>query len=333
MTGVRLALGGVLAGAVAVIVLSCGNNAPKPTQTTPPTYYFVTHGDPTNPFWATVRKGMSDAATKYGVKTVFTGSPSGETAAYEASLVAQAIDAGANGIAVTIADVDAERDAINQAVSDGIPVIAINIPEIPPDGGARTINYNFYIGQNDLVAGVGAAKHAMQLLSAQGKTITRALCIEADPAAWATFRCEGAHQGLPANVAYDEVTLSQYATGADPTPVLDAYFNDPTHADVGYVQMTAPPTVPYIVGKYNLNSNHALLSSFDLDATTMADINDGTLQFTVDQQPYLQGYLPVMSFVLQSSLLLAPNDILTGPFFVDSSNIQRIQTLVTEGYR
>jgi simple sugar transport system substrate-binding protein len=75
------------------------------------------------------------------------------------------------------------------------------------------------------------------------------------------------------------------------------------------------------------------VGSVDLSESTTAAIHAGTCDFTIDQQQYLQGYLPIVLFELEREFLLAPTSSQTGPFFVDSSNVDAIERLVNEGYR
>jgi len=76
-----------------------------------------------------------------------------------------------------------------------------------------------------------------------------------------------------------------------------------------------------------------MLGCFDLDEVTLAAIKDGIALFTVTQQQYLQGYLPIVWLYLYNRYGFLPaNDILTGPGFVDSSNIEKVEQLVKQGY-
>jgi simple sugar transport system substrate-binding protein len=314
---------GVLAG--------CGEEESTPTGSGR-TYYFVTHAVPDNPFWGPVRRGMSDAAKRYGVKAVFTGPTDVQDASRIPPLMDEAIAAKADGIAVTITDVDVVRDSVNKAAKAGIPVIAINLEENVEDGEPRTIDYGHYVGQLEIEAGFASAQRAMQIAAQSGKKLHRAVCLKADPALWADQRCDGVKAALPNDIVYTEL---QFELFSHPEKDADGPYKDflaeATNGDLDFVMSTATPTLSLALRH---PKEGAIIGSFDMDAETLDAVQSGTAHFTVDQQPYLQGYLPIVHFELFHDYLLAPyGSVATGPFLVDKSNVARIKSLVAEGIR
>lgn len=295
------------------------------------TFYIVSHGGPGDPFWGVVMKGMQDAAamlndgTDDTINATYLG-PAVYSVTELVNMLNSAIAARPDGIACTITDPAALDEPLRRAIDLGIPVIAINVPDPRPAG--ERIPYLFYVGGDEYLSGRKAAE---KMLAA--KTPTRAV----------VFIHEVGHHGLELRaqgfieVMTDAgVPAEKLAIGTDPTQavsIIQGYFSK--HPETDAVFTLGPvgtlPTVTFL--KEQGLAGKVMLGCFDLDEVTLNAIKEGIAMFTVTQQQYLQGYLPIQWFYLYNKYGFLPaNDILTGPGFVDASNIGLVEELITKGY-
>jgi simple sugar transport system substrate-binding protein len=132
------------------------------------------------------------------------------------------------------------------------------------------------------------------------------------------------------------VPAEKLAIGIDPTQAVDiirGYFAKYPDTDAIFTlgPLGTLPTVTFL--KEQGLAGKVMLGCFDLDEVTLKAIKDGVALFTVTQQQYLQGYLPIVWLYLYNKYGFLPaNDILTGPGFVDSSNVEKVEQLIKQGY-
>jgi simple sugar transport system substrate-binding protein len=334
----KSALAGAGLAAVSTLMEACAPTAPQAAATAPPAaaaqptsgstgeksllIYSVTHGFPGDVFWAEYRKGLNDAATRFGV-TVKDVAPNTNDLGQLPNLINSAIAAKPNGIIATLPDPKGEAAPLKQAISQGIPVIAINVGQ----GLQNDIPYLFYVGGDEELAG---RKQAEKVLGV--KTPKRAACAIHEPGhVGLELRCKGFSDVL----ATKNVPVDKLDVGTDPTKITEVmrgYFT--SHQDAEAVFTVGPiPTLPTLklLKEMNLTGKVSVVS-FDLTNEQMDAIKDGSLLSTAGQQQYLQGYLPVMWFYLNLNYLFKPaDDILTGPFIVDKSNVEQVVDLVKQG--
>jgi simple sugar transport system substrate-binding protein len=277
----------------------------------PITIAMVDHGPATDPFWVTLQRGALQAAKDFHVKLDYSssgnpGSPS------ESTLIEQAVAGHAQGIALTIPDVDAERSAIEDAVHQGTPVVAFN------DGidDWQSVGALDFIGQDPTTAGIEAG----QRLASYG--FRHVLCVihEQDNAALVA-RCQGISQALQAvggNVVSITVPGTNTALSAslidqalDQNPTIDSVMalGPPGYAAVqqALTGRTLPTKFPHPV------------ASFDATPDILSGVSTGAALFAINQQPYLQGYYAVQILAQQIRYGLHPyQEIITGPLFISS---------------
>jgi simple sugar transport system substrate-binding protein len=279
---------------------------------------FITHAAPGDTFWDLVRKGAEDAAKKSNVDLEYTSDPDGGN---QANLVKTALDKKVDGIAVTLAKPDAMKANVVAALEAGTPVVALN-------GGIEAfqeMGVLGYFGQDEAIAGEAAG----QRLKADGAT--KALCvIQEQGHVGLEARCDGTKKSFPA-------TEKIYVTGTDMANVQSAITSklqqDPQISHVltlgAPFAMTATKSVADAGGK-------AKVATFDTNAELVTAIKDGKVQWAVDQQPYLQGYLAVDSLWLyktNGNTIGGGEAVLTGPAFVDSSNVDKVAEFAAAGKR
>ncbi|GAA4602942.1 simple sugar transport system substrate-binding protein [Actinoplanes octamycinicus] len=273
------------------------------------TVAFVTHETPGDTFWDKVRAGAEQAAKDTGVTLKYSNDPD---AAKQAQLIQSAVDAKVSGIATTLVTPDALAGAVKSAGTAGIPVVGLNagIDQYQKLGALM------YFGSDESLAGTSVGKR----IAAQG--VKHPLCVIHQTGSVALeARCAGVKSAVPG-------TENIQVNGADDSAVtttLQAKLAQDKSIDY-VVALNAQVALDAINAKQQ-SSSTAKVSTFDLNPEIAKRIKDGQVEFAIDQQPYVQGYLAVSSLYLY---LKNGNDIgggkpvLTGPSFVDSANIEKI---------
>lgn len=283
---------------------------------------FVTHGQAADPFWSVVKNGVDTAAEDLGVDVEYRA-PDKFDVVRMRQLIDSAVAKKPDGLAVSIPDPDALKGSIRKAVDAGIPVVSLNSgDDVSDEVGAIA-----HVGQSERLAGVQAG----QRMKAEG--VKNALCINQEVGnAALDLRCDGFREGLGGGQM--EVLAVDLA---DPTSAQSRVSNAlKTRGDVNGILTLGPtgadPTIAALRESGKLGD--ITVATFDLSPNALKAVRDGQLLFAIDQQQFLQGYLPVQMLSLFAQLGLAPaNDVLTGPAFVDKENAARVIDLAQEGLR
>jgi simple sugar transport system substrate-binding protein len=298
-----------------------GANASAGKANTPQmTVALVTHAGQGDTFWDIVRKGAQTAADKDNVKLVYSNDPN---AANQANLVQNAIDQKVDGIAVTLAKPDAMKDVIAKAEKAGIPVVGLNSGmDVWKEQGLLS-----FFGQDETVSGEAfgkklnetGAKHAVCVIHEQGNVSLEA-------------RCAGVKK------TFKGKTENLYVNGTD-MPSVKSTITAKLKQDssIDEVVTLGAPIALTSVQSVDDASSKAKVATFDLNKELTDAIKAGDIEFAVDQQPYLQGYLAI------DSLWLYKNNgnysgggeapVLTGPAFVDKDNVDTIAKFAAKGTR
>ncbi|MCC9154098.1 substrate-binding domain-containing protein [Streptomyces parvulus] len=280
----------------------------------------VTHGGEGDAFWDRVRKGAEAAAAKDGIDLTYAGDADG---ADQADLVRDAVRDKVDGIAVTLAKPQAMKAPVAEARAAGIPVVGLNSGM----DAWRSAGLLEYFGQDESVAGraVGdklddlRAKHALCVIHERGNVAVEA-------------RCAGVKKtfGGETEMLYVEGT-DMKAVGAAVTARLR---QDPSIDEVvtngAAFALTAVKSVAEA-------GSRAHVATFDLDNDLVAAVKRGDVQFAVDQQPYLQGYLAVDALWLYRTNGNVSGGgtepVLTGPAFVTRTNADTVARFAAGGTR
>ncbi|BCY07943.1 sugar ABC transporter substrate-binding protein [Actinoplanes sp. L3-i22] len=283
-----------------------GGNAPGSSGYT---IAFVTHETPGDTFWDKVRAGAEQAAKDEGVTLKYSNDPD---AGKQAGLIQSAVDAKVNGIATTLVTPDALAGSVKAATTAGIPVVGLNagIDQYQKLGALM------YFGSDESLAGTSLGKRIA------GEGAKHPLCvIHQTGSVSLEARCAGVRSAVPG-------TENLQVNGADDSAVtttLQAKLAQDKSID--YVVTLGAPIALDAINAKQQASSAAKLVTFDLNQEMAKRIKDGQVEFAIDQQPYVQGYMAVTSLYLY---LKNGNDIgggrpvLTGPSFVDQSNIDKI---------
>ena len=285
----------------------------------------VSHGQASDPFWSVVQQGVEQAGTDMGVTVEYQAPPTFDMVAM-AQLIDAAVASQPDGLIVSVPDPDALSASITAAVEAGIPVITMNSgSDVAADLGALN-----HVGQTEYEAGLGAG----QRMGEAG--VTTALCVNQEVGNVALdLRCQGFTDGLAESGGTVEVLAVDLA---DPTGAQQSVSAALTaNADINGILTLGPtgaaPTLAALTESGQLGTIQ--LATFDLSPDVLQAILDGNMLFAIDQQQYLQGYLPVVLLTLYATNLntVANEVIMTGPGFVTQENAERVIELSEAGTR
>lgn len=278
------------------------------------TFVLIDHTDGTDPFWPVVLNGAQEAAKKVGAELIFRH-PNKVDAVEEAQIIEATIAQKPDGMIISILDPTVIGPAIKAAVDAGIPVVSINSGSTY----ARKFGVLLHVGQPEYDAGKGAGERA------KAAGVKKYLCLnqEAENIALRE-RCQGFADGFGQK-------LNMIDTTNDPTEIKSrttaALMADPK---IDTLLATGPHVcVPALAALHDLGKERSIyLACFDLSPEIVTAIKDGRVAFAVDQQQYLQGYLPVIALDLYIRYgLLQANDVLSGPGFVTKENADQVAKL------
>ena len=271
----------------------------------------VTHGAAASAFWAIVKNGVDSGARQMGVSVSYR-SPDTFNVERMKALIYEAVDSRPNGLVVSIPD-PAVAPAIRRAERAGIPVVSIN-------SGAnewRSLGVLAHVGQRETPAGYEVGKR----MAAAG--VKRALCVKQELRNSALDqRCAGFARGMrkggatarnfvldvtDPNVAAAKLRAELAARRADGVLTLSS--------DAARTALEAK--------KQGGRATAAGLATFDLSPEILQAVKDGRMLFAVDQQAYLQGYMPIVMLTQLARYGLFPSMgqiVSTGPNFVTKDN-------------
>jgi simple sugar transport system substrate-binding protein len=310
-----------LVGALALAVSACSQGGAPDTKSdggdsgggagdnSGYTIAMVTHETPGDTFWDKIKAGAQQAAQNEGIDLKYSNDPE---ASKQATLIQNAIDSKVDGIATTLVTPDALAGAVKAATQAGIPVVGFNsgIDQYKQLGALM------YFGSDETLAGKTAgqriaqegAKHPLCVIQQAGSVALEA-------------RCAGVKSAVPG-------TENIQVNGADDSAVtssLQAKLSEDKSID--YIVTLGAQQALDAIQAIDQAGSSAKLATFDLNQDAAQAIQDGKIEFSIDQQPYVQGFMAVTSLYLylkNGNDIGGGNAVLTGPSFVDQSNIDTI---------
>jgi simple sugar transport system substrate-binding protein len=278
----------------------------------------VSHGQANDPFWSVVKNGV-DLAAKHTGADVSYRAP--ET--FDMVAMSQLIDAAVNqepdGLVVSIPDASALGDSIRRAVAAGIPVISMN----SGSDVAKELGALLHVGQSEFDAG----KAAGEKLKAMGGD--KGLCVNQEVGNVSLdLRCEGFAAGFGA--------VTVLPTSNDPADVeakVRAAIDSDPDVDTILALGAATAGEPTLAAVKAAGSGIAV-ATFDMSAGFMQAVAAGEAAFAIDQQQFLQGYLPVVFLALNAQYGLVPGgDVPSGPNLVTQEKAAQVVELSAKGIR
>ncbi len=287
----------------------------------------VTHGQASDPIWAVVKRGVEDARRRENVAVSYQAPDTFDIKRMR-QMVEEAVNLHPDGLVVSLPDATVLGPAIRAAERAGIPVVTIN------SGSDKFLGLGVetHVGQPELEAGVKVGERMV------GAGVKHVLCVDHEAGNdGLTERCDGVERALRA------------AGGSSRVLVID--LQEPMQAQRAIAQAIADGGIDGIV---TLGPNGAVpaltalsasglgpparikLATFDLSPEVLNGVQDGRILFAVDQQPYLQGYLPIVLLAERARHGLFPAAgglIPTGPRFVTPDNVGDAIRLSREGVR
>jgi len=274
-------------------------------------FVMVTHGAASDPFWAAIKKGADTAADEAGVTVVYRAPETFDLAKMTA-LVDAAVKEKPDGLVVSIPNADAVAAPIRAAVDAGIPVITIN----SGFDVSRSLGALMHVGQSEYEAG-RVAGDTMRKLGG-----SKALCINHELGnVGLDLRCKGFIDGFAGSVEVMPVD-------SDPKKAGDAIAKklaEDTSIDVALALNATIAGEPAVAAAAALLSPRKVrIGSFDVTPGILKAVADGGAAFAVDQQPFLQGYLPVQYLTLLKRVGVIPvSNVSTGPRLITVSEARK----------
>jgi simple sugar transport system substrate-binding protein len=319
---------GIVAAATVLVTASCSEGGKPDTEgvsggggagdNSGYTIAMVTHETPGDSFWDKIKAGAEQAAANAGITLKYSADPDPSK---QSTLIQNAVDANVDGIATTLATPDALEGGVKAALDADIPVVAFNSGiDQYQDVGA-----SMYFGSDEDLAGAAAGE---RIAADGGQNV---LCvIQAAGSVALEARCAGVKSKV-------SNTENIQVNGQDDSAVTSSLQAKLSQDDsIDYVVTLGAPIALDALQAMDAAGSDAKLITFDLNADAAQRIKDGDIEFSIDQQPYVQGFMAVTSLYLN---LKNGNDIggggpvLTGPSFVDKDNIDVILPFAKKGTR
>lgn len=281
----------------------------------------VSHGQASDPFWSVVKNGVEQAAKDTGANVEYRAP---ET--FDMIAMSQLIDAAVNqepdGLVVTVPDGDALGPSIQNAVAAGIPVISMN------SGGdaAKELGALLHVGQSEFDAGKAAGEKMAELGGTQGLCINHEVGnISLDD------RCAGFAEGFGGPVEVMPTTNDPSEIQSKVQASLESNPDIDTVIALG-ASLAGEPAIAAVdaVGR----TGDVVVGSFDLSGNFLKSVAEGKAAFAIDQQQFLQGYLPVVFLALHEKYGLMPGgDVPSGPNLITQDKAEQVIELSSKGIR
>ncbi|MEP5153946.1 sugar ABC transporter substrate-binding protein [Planktotalea sp.] len=306
----------ILATAVAVTALMGATAASAEGEK----YILVSHAPDSDSWWNTIKNGIALAGSQVGADVEYRNPPTGDIADM-ARIIEQAAASGPDGIITTLADYDVLKGPIMAAVDQGIDVIIMNTgtPE-----QAREVGALMYVGQPEYDAGFAAG------VRAKGEGVTNFLCVNhAIQQPTVAERCRGYAEGLGI-----ELGSAMMDSGTDPAEIKNkvlAYLS--ANPDVDGIltlgPVSADPTIAALQENGMAGDIH--FGTFDLGEEIVKGIKGDIINWGIDQQPFLQAYMPVIILANWDRYGVLPgNNINSGPGFVTKDGLTKVEEFAGE---
>lgn len=284
------------------------------------TYVMVSHAPDSDSWWNTVKNGLALGGEQMGVNVEYRNPPTGDLADM-ARIIEQAAASNPDGIITTLADFDVLKGPIMSAVDQGIDVIIMNSGS---PAQAREVGALMYVGQPEYDAGFAAGQRAA------GDGVGSFLCVNhyiSSPSS--TERCQGFADGLGVDLGNQMID-----SGQDPSEIknrVQAYLsaNPETDAILTLGPTSADPTMLALAE--NGMAGDIYFGTFDLGEEIVNGLKSGVINWGIDQQPFLQAYLPVVVLANKDRYGVLPgNNINSGPGFVTKDGLELVEKFAGE---
>ena len=281
----------------------------------------VSHGQASDPFWSVVKNGVEEAAKHTGANVEYRAPETFDMIAMS-QLIDAAINQEPDGLVISMPDADALGPSVQNAIAAGIPVISMN------SGGdaAKELGVLLHVGQSEYDAGKAAGEKMAEL------GVTEALCINHEVGNISLDdRCAGFEEGFGGKVSVMPTTNDPSEIQSKVQASLESNPDINTVIALG-ASLAGEPAVAAVdaVGR----TGDVLVGSFDLSGNFLKSVSEGTAAFAIDQQQFLQGYLPVVFLALHADYGLMPGgNVPSGPNLITKDKAAQVIDLSSKGIR
>jgi simple sugar transport system substrate-binding protein len=281
----------------------------------------ITHEGPGETFFDRIRNGAEQAAKQHGVTLKYSNDPD---VTKQSTLIQNAIDSKVDAIATTMPNPDAIGPELKKAADAGIPTVAINsgIDQYQKYGA------KMFFGSDEGLAGQAAGE---RLAQESGGGSGKVLCV-VHSAGVATLetRCAGVKQSFPNT---ENLQVNGQDLPSVQATIKSKLAQDPSITNI--VTLDAGIATVALAAEQEASST-AKIVTFDLNKDVVQAIKDKKIAFSIDQQPYLQSYEAVDSlwlYLTNGNVLGGGKPVLTGPAFVDATNIDDVAKYASNNNR
>ncbi|SCK44299.1 monosaccharide ABC transporter substrate-binding protein, CUT2 family (TC 3.A.1.2.-) [Streptomyces sp. WMMB 714] len=279
----------------------------------------VSHSGEGDTFWDIVQSGAEDAARKDNIEFLYSHD---KEAGRQAQLVQSAVDKKVDGLIVSLAKPDAMKGVLKKADKAGIPVVTVNSGQ----DESRKLGALAHIGQDEVLAGEAVGRE----LNDRGRK--KAVCVLHEQGnVGHEERCRGVRE------TFDGKVRNLHVDGTN-MPSVESSLEAELQSDRGIdsVVTLGAPFAPTAVKAAEGAGSKAEIDTFDLNDQVVTGLEDGSLGFAVDQQPYLQGYEAVDLLWLHrynADMLGGGKPVLTGPQILTKKDAPTLQKYTKRGTR
>ena len=274
-------------------------------------------------FFEPVKKGMRDAAEMLGVQAEFTGTQGVDLTA-QAEMVRRAVADGCDGIALNIIHPTAFDEVVKEAIGAGVPVVAFNCDDhSTPNARLSAVNQRYYeagrkLGQH-VAPHVPEKAHVLLTLHDAGISSLE-------------DRQRGIQEALKDKSIVWKVLVGGNRAEQAAEKIAAALREDPEIRIVLGTGQADTEAAGLAVEKHFAGKDY-WSAGFDLSPNTLRLVKAGTIRCTIDQQPYIQGFFPVVQLTLYLRYGIAPSSMDAGAAIIDRQNVERVTDLTARGYR
>ena len=274
-------------------------------------------------FFNPVKKGMSDAAEMLQVDCTFTGTEDVDVKA-QAEMVRQAVADGYDGIALDIIDPAAFDSAVREAIDNGVPVVSFNVDD------SNTPNMRLSAVCQDMYkAGRSLGRAALEFIPSGSRIL---MTFHSKGISALDDRLKGAQDVLKQN----GITWKVVCTTNNPEKAVEVIADElRAEPEIKYVLSTGladTEAAGKVIARFFKGKGY-VSAGFDLSREILELIKADVIKFTIDQQPYVQGFYPVVQLTHYCRYGIMPSNIDAGAGIIDKNNVESVIELSTLGYR
>ncbi len=274
-------------------------------------------------FFGPVKRGINDAAAAMDVDYTFEGTEDVDLS-LQVEMVKQAIDEGRDGIALSVIHPMAFNAVIRMALDRGIPVVAFNVAAGHPASGCLSA-----VCQKLYEAGVTLGQRVAPLVAERASIL---MTVHSEGISALEDRLRGIQETLSGKGITWQVVTTGMEPGHAAEVITAALVADP-RIRVVLCTGQADTEGAGLAVERNLACQGYIVAGFDLSPEILRLVRAGVISFTIDQQPYMQGFYPVVQLALYCRYGLKPSDMDAGATVITRDNVERVLRLSAAGYR